>query len=103
MKFTQKEKKEALKQLREEWDSFRLPKEIDERIFYHYCEDKAPDAIIKSIQEEFGLKNCYAGKCWWYSTNQADFRPVAKRIGMNFNCGACTEDCIPKRFKDKSD
>ncbi len=68
----------------------------------HFCENKDTEDIIKAIQEEFELKSCYAGKCWWYSTNQADFRPVAKRIGMTFNWGACSEDCVPDKYKEKS-
>jgi hypothetical protein len=34
-----------------------------------------------------------------FSTAQAQFRVQAKRIGMEMNCLACTEDCIPEKFK----
>lgn len=101
MKFTEKDKEEALRQLREEWDSFRPPQEIDERIFYHFCEGKDTNGIIKGIQKDFGLLECYATKCWWYSTHKADLREVAKRIGMKFNCGPCNEECIPKNLISK--
>jgi hypothetical protein len=100
MKFTEKEKRDALKQLQEEWDVFRPPLEIDERIFYHYCEGKDTEEILKAIQKDFSLLECYATKCWWYSTHKADLRDVAKRIGMNFNCGTCKEECIPERFRN---
>ncbi len=35
--FSEEEKHEALQELQDEWDSFRPPREIDERIFYHFC------------------------------------------------------------------
>ena len=101
MKFTEKDKREALKQLQEEWDGFRPPKEIDERIFYYFCEGKNTDAILEAIQQDFGLKSCYASKCWWYSTHKADLRELGKRIGMNLNCISCNEDCIPDKLKLK--
>lgn len=93
---------EALKQLKEEWDSFRPPQEIYERIFYHYREGKDTDGIINAFQKEFDLRRYYAGKYWWYSTGQADFKPVVKRIGLHFNCGACSEECISERYRKGS-
>jgi len=98
--FTQKDKEDALRQLQAEWDSFRPPTEIDERIFYYFCEGKDTNGIIKAIQGDFDLKECYATKCWWYSTHNSDLRETGKRIGMNFTCGACTESCIPDKFRE---
>lgn len=97
--FSDQDKTEAFQELQEEFDSFKPPKEIDERIFYHFCENKSVSEIIELIQQEFDTKECYASKCWWYSTHQDDFRKRAKRIGMVMNCEACHEICKPIRFK----
>lgn len=98
--FSDEEKFEAMQELREEWDQFRPPQEIDERILYHFCENKSVNEIVELIQKEFDTKECYATKCWWYSSLQEDFRKTAKRIGMRMNCGACNENCIPIKFRD---
>ena len=88
----------AIRDLRKELENFRPPREIDERIFYWFCENKTSEFIIKVIQSEFNTKECFARKCWWYSTAQAQFRIKAKRIGMEMNCLDCSEDCVPERF-----
>lgn len=99
MKFSDKEKILARQELRKEFDSFVPPAEIDERIFYHYCENKSVDVIIQLIMKEFDAKECYATKCWWYSTSNRDDFKRCQRIGMKFNCLPCSDSCVPDRFK----
>lgn len=99
MKFSEKDKAKALQELQDEWDSFRPPREIDERIFYHFCENKSFDQIVELICKEFEAKECYVTKCWWYSSMQEEFRKTAKRIGMNFKCLPCSVECVPRRFR----
>jgi hypothetical protein len=99
MKFTDKEKARAKQELLDELDKFVTPREIDERIFHHYCENKSEDTIIMYIMQEFDLKECYATKCWWFSTNNRDLLEKAKKANIRLNCLVCTEECVPQKFR----
>jgi hypothetical protein len=96
--FSEKDKVEALQ---DEWDSLRPPKQIDQRIFYHFWENKSFDQIVELICKEFEANECYVTKCWWYSSIQEEFRKTAKRIGMNFKCLPCNEECFHEKYPKK--
>lgn len=76
----------SIRDFKKELESFRPPREIDERIFYWHCENKSSEFIIDVLQSEFKIKECYARICWWFSTEQAQFKVKAERIGMEMIC-----------------
>lgn len=99
MKFTQKDKDEALLQLSKEWNQFRPPVEIDAMITDLYWEEKKEHDIILAIIYEFDTLECYARKCYWFSTANSHIREREEALGAFYNSGACKPNCVPKRFR----
>ncbi|WP_226388728.1 hypothetical protein [Penaeicola halotolerans] len=100
MKFTNREKDQAILQFRKEWEKFSPPKEIDERIFELYCEDISGNEIIATIAQEFDTKDCYANRCLYYATHMKTERKENLARHMYLDCTSCTESCIPERFRE---
>ncbi|MGY6557872.1 MAG: hypothetical protein ACXIT9_01175 [Nitritalea sp.] len=101
MDFTEEDKQEALQQIRQEWNQFRPPAEIDAYITNLFYEDKEEFFILRAMMHEFELLECYARKCYWFSSANSDIREREEARGAFYNSGACVPSCIPKRFRQE--
>jgi hypothetical protein len=90
---------EARIMMAEEWNGFKVPTEIDEFITQLYWEDKHEHATVLAIIHEFDAMECYARKCYWFSSANFYIRKGEEEIGAFYNGGVCQASCIPKRFR----
>ena len=97
--FSEEEKLEAMKIMAKEWNSFRPPLEIDERITALVWEHHTDNAIIKKLVEEFEALECYARKCFWFSTANELTRLEEEADGAYYQTAHCHETCVPRRFR----
>ena len=91
---------EARMLMAEEWNSFQVPTEIDEFITQLYWEDKNEHYTVLAIIHEFDALECYARKCYWFSSANFYIRKGEEEIGAFYNGGVCQASCIPKRFRN---
>ncbi|MHA7130078.1 hypothetical protein [Algoriphagus namhaensis] len=96
---TEEEKLEALKIIAAEWNQFRVPEEIDARITDLYWEEKKEKEIVLAIIYEFDAQECYARKCYWFSSANEILRKEEEQRGAYYNSGMCKPSCVPRRFR----
>jgi len=83
----------------EEWNQFQPPVEIDALITEMYWENKDEHDIILAIIHEFDSLECFARKCYWFSSANFYVREQEEKLGAFYNSGACKPSCIPKGFR----
>lgn len=93
------EEHEARIIMAEEWNLFQLPAKIDTLITEMYWEIKDEHDIILAIIHEFDSLECFARKCYWFSTANFYVRQQEEKLGAFYNSGACKPSCIPRRFR----
>jgi hypothetical protein len=98
--FSEEEKLEARKIMAAEWNSFRPPVEIDQRITELVWEHFSEVKIIKKLSEEFEAKSCYIQKCFWFSEANTLTRREEEARGAFYTITKCHETCVPRRFRD---
>lgn len=82
-----------------EWNQFRPPSEIDALITDMYWENKSEHDIVLAIIYEFDTVECYARKCYWFSSANFYIREKEESLGAFYNSGACKPSCVPKKFR----
>jgi len=95
VKFSDKEKALAVKQMRSEWNSFQVPDQVHDRIRELFWEHWEREETVRILMEEFGMKECYARKCYFFSEANQATRERFAEIGMFYHCGFCNEQCVP--------
>jgi hypothetical protein len=86
----------------EEWNQFQVPQEIDDRIteLFYWDEEKEHPVILKII-DEFDALECYAKKCFWFSSANFQNRKSEEKVGAFYNSGACKPSCVPRKFRNE--
>lgn len=89
------EEKQALDELKEEWNSFQVPELIHSRIRELFWEHYERDETVKALIKEFDMKECYAAKCYYFSEANQAIKARLEKVGMFYNCNFCNETCLP--------
>lgn len=99
MKFSDKEKALAIKQVQSEWNTFQVPEVVHSRIKELFWEHVEREETVKILMMDFGMKECYARKCYYFSEANQVTRERYAKIGMHYNCAFCNEQCVPDSIR----
>lgn len=100
LEFTAAEEKEATLQVYQEWQTFQVPKIIDDRIMELYFDARGEYELISQLMREFEAKQCYIEKCFFFSQANSLNREMILADGGFYNCSRCTVSCVPLTIKN---